>query len=53
MQPLGLDDGQVLGTTSDAYINKVVQFLKDNNAITDDIKGAFLYRTNAFIPVKK
>lgn len=53
MQPIGLDDGQVLGTTSDAYINKVVQFLKENNAITDDIKGAFLYRSNLFIPAKK
>ena len=53
MQPIGLDKGTVLGVTSDAYINQVVQFLKDNNAIADDIKGAFLYRTNAFIPVKK
>jgi len=53
MQPIGLDDGKVLGPTSDAYVNKVVKFLKDNNAIADDIKGAFLYRSNAFIPVKK
>jgi hypothetical protein len=53
MEPIGLDDGKVLGPTSDAYVNKVVKFLKDNNAIADDIKGAFLYRSNAFIPVKK
>lgn len=52
MEPIGLDDGKVLGPTSDAYVNKVVKFLKDNNAIADDIKGAFLYRTNAFIPAK-
>jgi len=53
MQPIGLDTGTVLGVTTDAYINQVVAFLKENNAIADDIKGAFLYRTNAFIPVKK